>query len=175
MEDLIAVLPFGGTYDLVQLKGSTLRKAFEHSVRRYGGNTGEFLQVSGFHVEYDMSRPPGDRARSISVLCTDCRVPVYEPLDDRRLYKVVLPSYMVEGGDGFSMIKEENLKHDSGDMDISVVASYIAERKKVHPAIEGRIKISNSASGGPGHMALLIMLGLVMAVLETMRDPWLQS
>ncbi|XP_038824168.1 5'-nucleotidase-like [Salvelinus namaycush] len=164
MEDLIAVLPFGGTYDLVQLKGSTLRKAFEHSVRRYGGNTGEFLQVSGFHVEYDMSRPPGERARSISVLCTDCRVPVYEPLDDRRLYKVVLPSYMVEGGDGFSMIKEENLKHDSGDMDISVVASYIAERKKVHPAIEGRIKISNSASGGPGHMALLIMLGLVMAL-----------
>ncbi|CAB1340385.1 unnamed protein product [Coregonus sp. 'balchen'] len=115
MEDLIAVLPFGGTYDLVQLKGSTLRKAFEHSVRRYGGNTGEFLQVSGFHVEYDMSRPPGERARSISVLCTNCRVPVYEPLDDSRLYKVVLPSYLVEGGDGFSMIKEEKLKHDSGE------------------------------------------------------------
>ncbi|CAB1342768.1 unnamed protein product [Coregonus sp. 'balchen'] len=164
MEDLIAVLPFGGTYDLVQLKGSTLRKAFEHSVRRYGGNTGEFLQVSGFHVEYDMSRPHGERARSISVLCTDCRVPVYEPLDDSRLYKVVMPSYLVEGGDGFSMIKEENLAHNSGDMDISVVASYIAERKKVHPAVEGRIKISNSASGGPGHMALLIMLGLVMAL-----------
>ncbi|XP_041716774.1 5'-nucleotidase [Coregonus clupeaformis] len=164
MEDLIAVLPFGGTYDLVQLKGSTLRKAFEHSIRRYGGNTGEFLQVSGFHVEYDMSRPPGERARSISVLCTNCRVPVYEPLDDSRLYKVVLPSYLVEGGDGFSMIKEEKLKHDSGDMDISVVASYITERKKVHPAVEGRIKISNSNSGGPGHTTLLILLGLVMAL-----------
>ena len=52
MEDLIAVLPFGGTYDLVQLKGSTLRKAFEHSVRRYGGNTGEFLQVSGISLHF---------------------------------------------------------------------------------------------------------------------------
>lgn len=50
MEDLISVLPFGGTFDLVQLKGSTLRKAFEHSVKRYGHSTGEFLQVSGiFH------------------------------------------------------------------------------------------------------------------------------
>uniref|UniRef100_A0A8C7LP92 5'-nucleotidase n=1 Tax=Oncorhynchus mykiss TaxID=8022 RepID=A0A8C7LP92_ONCMY len=166
MEDLIAVLPFGGTYDLVQLKGSTLRKAFEHSVRRYGGNTGEFLQVSGFHVEYDMSRPPGERARSISVLCTNCRVPVYEPLDNSRLYKVVLPSYLVEGGDGFSMIKEEKLKHDSGDMDISVVASYITERKKVHPAVEGRIKISNSNSGGSGHTILLILIGLVMALCQ---------
>lgn len=47
MEDLISVLPFGGTFDLVQLKGSTLRKAFEHSVKRYGHSTGEFLQVSG--------------------------------------------------------------------------------------------------------------------------------
>ena len=63
-----------------------------------------------------MSRPPGERARSISVLCTNCRVPVYEPLDNSRLYKVVLPSYLVEGGDGFSMIKDEKLKHDSGEL-----------------------------------------------------------
>lgn len=51
MEDLISVLPFGGTYDLVQLRGSTLRKAFEHSVRRYGQSTGEFLQVSGIRLD----------------------------------------------------------------------------------------------------------------------------
>lgn len=47
MEDVISVLPFGGTFDLVQLKGSTLLQVFEHSVYRYGGSTGEFLQVSG--------------------------------------------------------------------------------------------------------------------------------
>lgn len=41
------MLPFGGTFDLVQLKGSTLKKAFEHSVHRYGLSTGEFLQVGG--------------------------------------------------------------------------------------------------------------------------------
>lgn len=47
MEDLLAVLPFGGTFDLVYLTGATLRKVFEFSVRRYGSGTGEFLQVSG--------------------------------------------------------------------------------------------------------------------------------
>lgn len=47
MEDLIAVLPFGGTFDLVQLDGATLRSAFEHSVDKYGQNPGQFLQVSG--------------------------------------------------------------------------------------------------------------------------------
>ncbi|XP_010881087.1 5'-nucleotidase isoform X1 [Esox lucius] len=163
MEDLISVMPFGGTFDLVLLKGSTLRKVFEHSVKRYGQNTGEFLQVSGFHVEYDMSRPPENRATSISVLCTDCRVPHYEPLDDNKEYKVVMPSYLAEGGDGYSMIKNGKLKHDTGDMDIAVLQRYITERKKVHPAVEGRIKIFNSASG-PRHMSLLILLGFLMAL-----------
>lgn len=50
MEQLLAVLPFGGTLDLVQLKGSTLRKLFEFSVRRYGQGSGEFLQVSGWFL-----------------------------------------------------------------------------------------------------------------------------
>lgn len=57
MEDLLSVLPFGGTFDLVQLKGATLRKAFEFSARRYGQGTGEFLQVSGqFQLSETWSR-----------------------------------------------------------------------------------------------------------------------
>ncbi|XP_046877126.1 5'-nucleotidase isoform X1 [Hypomesus transpacificus] len=162
MEDLISVLPFGGTFDMVQMKGTTLLKVFEHSVRRYGGSTGEFLQVSGFHVEYDISRVPGERVQSVSVLCTSCRVPIFEPLEPNRLYKMVLPSYLVEGGDGFSMIKEERLKHDSGDLDIAVLASYISERKKVHPAVEGRIRMFSSSSGRSGSMFLLILVGLLL-------------
>lgn len=47
MEEILTVLPFGGTFDLVQISGSTLKKAFEHSIHRYGGMSGEFLQVSG--------------------------------------------------------------------------------------------------------------------------------
>lgn len=47
MEDILTVLPFGGTVDLVQIKGSTVKKAFEHGVYRHGSMTGEFLQVSG--------------------------------------------------------------------------------------------------------------------------------
>lgn len=43
----MAVLPFGGTFDLLQLRGSTLKKLFEFSARRYGQGSGEFLQVSG--------------------------------------------------------------------------------------------------------------------------------
>uniref|UniRef100_W5NJV3 5'-nucleotidase n=1 Tax=Lepisosteus oculatus TaxID=7918 RepID=W5NJV3_LEPOC len=132
MEDLISVLPFGSTFDLVELKGSTLRKAFEHAVRRYGGNTGEFLQVSGIHIEFDLSRQSLDRVTDIQILCTSCRVPKYEPLDSDKSYKLVIPSYLVEGGDGFTMIRDEKLKHDSGKF-ISVNNQAIKMLKKTHP------------------------------------------
>ncbi|XP_074541285.1 5'-nucleotidase [Halichoeres trimaculatus] len=162
MEDLISVLPFGGTFDLVQLKGSTLRKAFEHSVKRYGQSTGEFLQVSGIRVEFDLSKPPGHRVRSLTILCTKCRVPGYEPVEDEAVYKVMLPSYMVTGGDGFSMIQNEILKHNSGDLDISVVSQYITLRQRVYTSVEGRIKFYNSAFGLRGSsLVLLVSLGLV--------------
>ncbi|XP_023389179.1 5'-nucleotidase isoform X1 [Pteropus vampyrus] len=144
-ENLAAVLPFGGTFDLVQLKGSTLKKAFEHSVHRHGQSTGEFLQVGGIHVVYDLSQKPGDRVVTLDVLCTRCRVPSYEPLKMDEVYKVVLPSFLASGGDGYQMIKDEVLQHDSGDQDINVVSQYISKMKVVYPAVEGRIMFSTGS------------------------------
>ncbi|KAL6095475.1 nt5e [Pungitius sinensis] len=161
VNDLISALPFGGTFDLVKLKGSTLLRAFEHSVKRYGGNTGEFLQVSGMRVELDLALPAGGRVRSLAALCTECRVPRYRPVRAEQNYTVVLPSYMVKGGDGFSMIAEEMLKHDSGSLDLSVVSNYIKQKKKVYPAVEGRIKIYNSAPGPTAPLVPLVLLVLL--------------
>ncbi|KAM4529430.1 5'-nucleotidase [Fundulus diaphanus] len=158
MEDLLSVLPFGGTFDLVQLNGSTLRNAFEHGVGKYGSNAGEFLQVSGLRVEFDVSKPAGRRVRSLSILCTRCRVPQYEPVLDAALYTVTLPSYLVTGGDGFDVIKNGFKKHNSGDLDISVVADYIAQKGRIYPAVEGRIKIYNSASGLRASLSSLVLL-----------------
>lgn len=163
MEDLISVLPFGSTFDLVELKGSTLKKAFEHSVRRHGQGTGEFLQVSGIRVVYDLSNKPGNRVTKLEILCTDCRVPKYMPLEMDKIYKVVISSYIAQGGDGFTVLRDEKLKHDSGDTDLSVVSEYITTMKRVYPAVEGRIEFS-SASGHIGsvfHIQLKIAFSLL--------------
>lgn len=66
-------------------------------------------------MAYDLSRPPGRRVQSLRILCTRCRVPRYQAVLDSAVYKLVLPSYLVTGGDGFSMIRDEKLKHDSGE------------------------------------------------------------
>ncbi|XP_054554988.1 5'-nucleotidase [Talpa occidentalis] len=163
-ENLAAVLPFGGTFDLVQLKGSTLKKAFEHSVHRHGQSSGEFLQVGGIHVVYDLSRNPGDRVVKLDVLCTQCRVPKYEPLEMHKLYKVILPSFLANGGDGFKMIKDEVIKHDSGDQDINVVSGYISKMKVVYPAVEGRIKFS-AGSHCHGNLSLIFLSFLVVSIV----------
>ncbi|XP_038178343.1 5'-nucleotidase isoform X2 [Arvicola amphibius] len=166
-ENLAAVLPFGGTFDLVQIKGSTLKKAFEHSVHRYGQSTGEFLQVGGIHVVYDLTRKPWNRVVQLEVLCTMCRVPSYEPLEMDKEYKVILPSYLVNGGDGFQMIKDELLKHDSGDQDISVVSEYISKMKVVYPAVEGRIKFSaGSHYQGSFPLVLLLFCAVILVLYQ---------
>lgn len=63
---------------------------------------------------YDLSRKPGDRVVKLDVLCTKCRVPSYDPLKMDEIYKVILPNFLANGGDGFQMIKDELLRHDSG-------------------------------------------------------------
>lgn len=59
MEEILTVLPFGGTFDLVKIKGSTMKMAFEHSVHRYGSMSGEFLQVSGLTSCFSSSNTLG--------------------------------------------------------------------------------------------------------------------
>ncbi|KAM9315840.1 5'-nucleotidase [Gastrophryne carolinensis] len=145
-EDLMSVLPFGGTFDLIEVKGSTLRKAFEHSVHRYGGSTGEFLQVGGIKVVYNLENEPGKRVVKLEAICTKCRVPRFVPVENDQVYKVVLPEYIVQGGDGFSMLKNESLRHDSGDFDVAVVGNYIHRMVRVYPAVEGRIQFTTEKS-----------------------------
>lgn len=70
---------------------------------------------SGLSVEFDMSKPPGSRLSRLDIVCTKCRVPRYEPVQDHEVYTLVLPSYLVAGGDGYSMIAEEMSKHNSGE------------------------------------------------------------
>eukprot|EP00062_Callorhinchus_milii_P009720 gi/632953828/ref/XP_007892636.1/ PREDICTED: 5'-nucleotidase [Callorhinchus milii] len=165
LEDLSNVLPFGGTFDMIAIKGSVLKAAFEHSVRRYGGNTGEFLQVSGIHVSFDLSRNPGERVVLLEILCADCRVPHYEPVENQKIYKIVVNSFMAGGGDSFSMLKNENLKHDIGSMDVKVVSNYIKQRGRIYPAVEKRISFTGSGTRiSINHINFLLMCVLIFAL-----------
>lgn len=105
--DLETVLPYDNDLVLVNISGNVLREVLEHSVHRYtdGVGHGEFLQMSGIRVVYDMTKAAGERISSISVLCSDCKIPSYEQLDENHEYGVIITSFVFDGGDGFSMFQ----------------------------------------------------------------------
>ena len=40
------------------------------------------------------------------VRCRRCRIPVYEPIRLHDIYQVATYAFLIEGGDGYSVIKE---------------------------------------------------------------------
>jgi hypothetical protein len=81
------------TISLVNIMGEELRLILEQSVRNYdvdGEDTsGEFLQVSGMKLEYDLTQPAGKRLVSACFKCEKCKKK--RMLKNTDLYTVVVP------------------------------------------------------------------------------------
>ena len=66
-------------------------------------------------VSYDVSRQAHfNRVVEIKVLCTECSRPMFVPLEDNKVYKVAIPSYIGDGGDGYEMIKTNAINYHTG-------------------------------------------------------------
>lgn len=103
--DLKSILPFDNYLFVVNATGSLLMDVLEHSVHRYTGSRGEFMQMSGMRVIYDMSKEPGHRVQSAEVLCAQCEIPSYSSIDLSKEYGVILSDFLYDGGDGYTMFK----------------------------------------------------------------------
>lgn len=111
--DLKTILPFDNQLFTINVTGKVLKDVLEHSVQNYAENhpSGRFLQVSGLKVVYNITKPPGQRVESVTVLCSTCDVPYYEPLDQSREYGVILSSHLKEGGNRFVMFEVSSIVH----------------------------------------------------------------
>lgn len=110
--DLENFLPYENQLVIVNITGKTLQKVLEHSVRRCGEkkHPGEFLQLSGLYVVYDMTKAAGDRVKSVEILCASCKIPHYEKLNDTQTYGVFITSFLHEGRDKYHMLEVCYLK-----------------------------------------------------------------
>lgn len=128
--DIITVLPFGNLISQIQVKGSDVEKAFEHSLsadtetqdgKKVLGANGGFLQVSdSLRVYYDINKASGQRINAIKVLNKENGE--YEDLDPNRTYYVTTNDFTANQGDGYDMFggqREESISLDA------VVAQYI--------------------------------------------------
>ncbi|XP_049854133.1 apyrase-like [Schistocerca gregaria] len=145
--DLITVLPFENTIDIIEITGATLRKALEFSVndtdtwksKRQGPLYFRYLlHYSGLRVEIDVRQPVGQRVTRVSVLCAACNVPRYEPLKDDAWYPVAVNSFLAEGGDAFYMFRDEARSRTIGRVDVDVMLDYMARFSPIVQGLDGR-------------------------------------
>ncbi|XP_049267420.1 snake venom 5'-nucleotidase-like [Rhipicephalus sanguineus] len=146
--DIMQTAPFGQTIVIVTLYGYELKNMFEHSVGNYSflKKKGEFLQVSGVRVVYNLTMPPNSRVVSVHILCTNCTVPVYKPLEECEVYRVVTTDFVARGGDGFQKAKNVT---DGGPLDLDVLRDYIIKISPVKTPVEGRITIHGNITEDP--------------------------
>lgn len=114
--DLKTVLPFDNTLDLIDLNGQDLWDSIEYSVEKSwdeeyfsGAN---ILHVSGLRIVANVTKPIGERVQSVDVLCNKCEIPEYRPLNRTDVYRIITPSFLVQGGDGFDIIRDNHTNHE---------------------------------------------------------------
>ncbi|XP_064489181.1 protein 5NUC-like [Ornithodoros turicata] len=151
-EDVVNVIPFGNTLVLVNLTGEQLKGIVEYGVSDHditGATThGEFLQMAGLRVRYDINRAPWDRVVQMEILCTACRIPRYEVVEPAKVYRIATISYMVNGGDNFdfSFVAVQD-KYDTGDTDLDVVISYVKANTPITTGLDDRISFVETSAG----------------------------
>ncbi|KAK3603341.1 hypothetical protein CHS0354_025947 [Potamilus streckersoni] len=143
MGNVLTVFPFGNYIDLIKIRGIHLRKMLEHAVENYDpqNRPGAFLQMSGLHVTYDIGSPKGQRVVSVEVRCHVCKAPTYNLLDDNTVYNVLLPDFVIKGGDNYTIINQTMIQHiPLNSLDSDVFLQYLRHSGSVFPSNEGRIK-----------------------------------
>ena len=137
---------------------------FEHSVAKMeadGSNSnGRFLQVSGFRLVYDPSRSVGSRVAEVDVVGENG----YSGLEDDKNYDVVIPNYLIGGGDGYT-IGENMAGHLQGPLDLDVMKEFLHENSPVSAELEGRIRVvtGGGVSGGSVPKMAGTTLGLLLS------------
>lgn len=63
------------------------------------------------HVIYNKNKSVGSRVQSVMIRCSDCNLPAYEPIQLDKQYKIIMSKYLINGGDGYTMIKEGTINN----------------------------------------------------------------
>lgn len=134
--DVLSILPFENPVVKVEVTGAQLRAALEHGVARAREEpqAGRFPQVSGLRFSFDASRAAGSRVTSVAV--------GGQPLDDKKTYTLAVNTFVLDGGDGYTMFKGARLliEPENAQVEPAVLMGLIAADKQIAPKVDGRIR-----------------------------------
>lgn len=91
--DAATVLPFEHDLIIFDIRGDKLLQVIESSVSEEDG-TGLLLHHSGMKVTVNMSNTPNERVLNVEILCRKCQIPIYEPIELFKYYRVITSRYI---------------------------------------------------------------------------------
>lgn len=129
---------------IIDVQGSLFKSILENSVSRYPQLEGRFLQVSGLRFTFKPSECVGHRVIQEDISIFDRRRKEWMKVEENRLYSVILPRFLVGGGDGFTVFsscRERPLKGDEEKMnkflDLSILTQFWLRYTNSHASCHG--------------------------------------
>jgi 5'-nucleotidase len=131
------VQPFNNYVVSMDLTGTQLQTLLEQQWSgRNGGAPGNWkvLQVSGITYTWDKAAPEGSKVVPGSIMVNGAA------LDPARTYRVVVNSFLSDGGDGFAVLALGKNKFFGG-LDIDSLAAYLGAHNPYTPGPTDRISL----------------------------------
>ena len=136
-QEVINTMPFSNDVIVKEITGQDILDALEHGVRHLPGTTSRFPQVSGITYKIDVSI-------NSSVVVDDKEVfvevggarRVYDvKINDQdlvieKVYSIASSSFILGGGDGYSMFSDKEITKTSAGVDNEVLLKYIRDNLK---------------------------------------------
>ncbi|EZA61540.1 apyrase isoform X2 [Ooceraea biroi] len=126
--DLMMVLPFENTWDIIELTGESIKKILEIE---------GILAWSGLKITYNVANKTRTAA-DVKIRCQTCEYPKYEDLLHDEWYRVVVPSFLITGGDGYYIFKNSSRNHQVGMRDIDHFTKYVERISPIFMGIDRR-------------------------------------
>lgn len=114
-----SVQPFNNTLNIMTLTGAQLQALLEQQWQDNGFGFYPLQPSASFSYRWDASRPKGQRiiAGSLSI--------DGQPVSPQSVYKITVNSFMADGGDNFTVLKQAQQRLDTGLNDLEALISYL--------------------------------------------------
>lgn len=124
--DLLDIHPFGNHIQLADVSGAVLREALEHGLSEPDVIGPKLLQTAGLRYRLNPAAPMGQRIVSAEIRAKEG---TWEPIQPKNVYRIVTISYLLRGGDHFSMLGQHAKILETGPLEVEILETYLHEKQ----------------------------------------------
>lgn len=89
----------------------------------------------------NLTQPYGSKVQSLKIRCQNCTIPIYEEINPKQIYRIVVESYVAIGGNNYTVIIENLRNRKIGPKTTPSLKEYLAKRSPVYEDCGTRIVI----------------------------------